>query len=198
MRRSLVLVCPLAGHPGVAFPQWSARIEEGAIAFRGASHDKSGLVPSADFRPYHAATAYVGIERRWGRFGTALGLLHASPGVAAESDKTVFVAKDLLAFWEIAPEASVRLVQVGGGIALRAQVGPVLDIRLPNGETSHSRVGAHTGVTLEWPLGAMVTGSLRAALAFSGSAFEPEDLPSRFELRPLVRRSIAGGVRWRF
>jgi hypothetical protein len=198
MRRSLVLLCLLACFPGAAFAQWSVRLETGAIAFSGASHDTSGATPPADFRPYHATTVQADVERRWAKWGVAVSVFHGSPGLALESDATAFVAKSLLAFWEIAPEVSLRLARTGGGVAVRAHLGPLFDIWLPDGETSHTRVGAHTGLSLEWPLGARVTGSVRTALALSGSAFTQDELPSRFELRPLWRRGVAGGVRWRF
>jgi hypothetical protein len=201
MRRSQVLVWYLlVGLPRAALAQWSARLELGVIAFSGASHDTSGVMPVADFRPYHAATLQIAVERRWARLGAAVDLLHAQPGFALESDKTVFVAKDLLAFWEIALEASMRLTGsgVGTGPTMRAQLGPLVDIWLPTGGASLTRVGAHAGLSLEWPFGTRVTGSVRAALALSGSAFRPGDLPPRFDVRPLWRRGVAGGVRWRF
>lgn len=193
---------PARRSPGAAHAQWSARLELGAIAFSGASHDTSGSVPPADFRPYHSTTVQVGVERRWGTLGAAVDVLHGAPGVALESDKTVFVAKDLLAFWEIALEVSLRLAGTGTGtgtgLTMRAQIGPLVDIWLPNGAASLTRAGARAGLSLEWPFGARITGSVRAALALSGSPFRPEDLPSRFEVRPLWRRGVAGGVCWRF
>jgi hypothetical protein len=199
MRRSQALVwCLLVGLPGAAHAQWSARFELGTIAFSGASHDTSGSVPPANFRPYHATTVQVGVERRWRTLGAAVDVLHGGPGVALESDETVFVAKDLLAFWEIALEGSLHLAETGTGLTLRAQIGPLVDIWLPSGAASLMRAGARGGLSLEWPFGARVTGSVRVALALSGSPFQPEDLPSRFEVRPLWRRGVAGGIRWRF
>ena len=123
-------------------------------------------------------------------------MLRGSPGLALESDETVFVAKNLLAFWEIAPEVSMGVA--GSEVSVRLQLGPLFDVWLPEGGTSHSRVGAHAGVSLEWLLGARVSGSVQAALALSSSAFRPGDLPARFELPSLWRRGVAGGVRWRF
>lgn len=196
MRTALVLIALFATLVEVPAAQTRLGLELGGAAFSGGSLDTSvgGL---SSLKPYHASVVGVRVEYMSGRLGIGIALLRGSPGVAQDAGERVVVGKDLLSVIEAAPAVSIRLANLDLGTVLRAQAGPLIDVWSPKGASDRTRFGAQTGVTLEWPVSKKLMGTVGISVAWMGSAFEQQDLPPSYARRTMVRRSIAGGVRWR-
>ena len=171
--------------------QWHIGVALGEVSFRGASTDTSATTDPAELRPSRGLSVAVQLEHYWGPWGGELGVVSAGTGVQEESADFITIAKHAMHVYEFAPAASYALTDV-----FRLHVGPLFDIWKPEGAPDRTRIGALTAISAAWSFPAGFSVSLRAALALTSSPFRVDELPDRFDLRRMWRRSVAVGLAW--
>lgn len=195
---SAMVGCTLVGVPRVATAQWQVGLDLAWTSFGDAASDTSAGSSGAVFHPGAGGTVGVRIEHQWSRFGLAISAHRMKPTVAEESDVVIVAAKHQLRFTEIAPAVTVRIARLAAGASLHVQAGPVVDIWEPQGLSARSEVGVATGLTVLFPLTGRLSGAVRAMLAHSGSPFEGDDLPDRFEPHAMWRHAVSIGLQMGF
>jgi hypothetical protein len=197
--RALAVVALLAALPGgTVMGQWHVGLELGSTRYSGSAHDTSSSTGPPTFRPGAAPMIGLRVERIMGRFGAALRVSYAKPGLAAGGNDLTVVDKSSGELIEVATLVAVRVG--GGGIgpsgAIRAELGPALHL-WKFGDDLRSRIGALGAVAYEWPVAGRLSGAIRLEGALSRSWFEEGDLPPEYELRPTWRYGVTLGLRYR-
>jgi len=186
---SLLLGLTLTPRPAAA--QWGLGAEIGVARFGGTSRDTNGTRVA----PYRPTTLALRVDRALGFTRVALAVLYAKTGFAGEQDNLAVVQYDAGSFWELAPDASVRVARFGAGAEARLEAGPVVELWDVGGE-SRSRVGGRVAGAVEWPIARALTGSLRVSGVMTGSVFDGEEVPPGVELLATRRLAVAIGLRY--
>jgi hypothetical protein len=139
----------------------------------------------------------VGIERQKPGLGWGIRLQYASAGLALEGEDAVAAVKGALDIYGIAPELSVPLKTLPGGLQLRLSGGPLVEFWEVGAEHSHARVGAQVGIGLQLPLGGRFLAGLTGSGAVSPSPFDAGDLGTEYEPRTLWRRGLSANLYYR-
>ncbi len=198
MRRHFAIVLCLSSGPLPPLAaQWSIGIDAGVSHFSGTSRDTTAASDPSSLRPHHPTLIGLRIDRGFGRMSVSLGLTYASADLVAENKELGVVEKDLLGLREIAPEITYLLGTTRNGLKLLTHVGPLIDVWLLKEAESRTRLGAHAGVSVEWPVAGRLTGSIRAGAALTGSVFNEGELPPELGRRAMWRRSLSIGLRYR-
>ena len=195
MMRPFALATLLALPPALN-AQWSVGLSIGVARHFG------GAVSTADSTPGSAhpgRPTWIGVAvgRDWGTVRGDLGFSYGSPGLAVEIPGGVFLDTKALRFYSASPEATVRLLSIGNGGALRAGGGGDVVFWAVTGGDTRMRVGGHVTVVYEWPVAGRFLGDLQAGVSFTPSLFDAADVSPPFERRMLVRPSVSIGLRYR-
>lgn len=190
---SLILISSVIPAPSAA--QWSAKLELGAERFWGGSIENAPEHRS--FRPYRPTTFGVGLARQSGRLGLGLQLQYAKAGLALEGADAVAAAKGVFTIYSASPEVSYCIVSLETGSELMLHAGPLLELWHIVDQTSRTRVGVQTVVSLDVALGGSLAASILAGVAISGSPFEVGELDPSYDLRALWRRRFAVALKYR-
>jgi hypothetical protein len=175
----------------VSVAQWSVSAHIGVARFKGSSRDTSGTRVG----PYRPTTLELRVDRVVGPTRVAITVLRAKTGIAGERAGLAVVQYDAASLWEIAPQASLRLVHFGAGVDVRVEGGPAFELWDLNGE-ARNRVGGRAATVMEWPLAGGLTGSLHVNAVLSGSVFDASDAPSGVERLATRRLGVAVGLRY--
>jgi len=179
------LAPPLAG-------QWAIAPEVGLTAFSGSSRDTSGV----RLGPTRATVLGLRFGRESRRFGLGLRLLAGSTGVGATDGDLTVIQEHQLRLFEVAGFFSWHVAQVGTASRVRFEAGPVLDVWMPEGASSHSRFGAIAALSWAFPVTPRLDAALRLEGAVTGSLFDRADLPPSVEPRATWRRGVGFALRW--
>jgi hypothetical protein len=188
---TLVLASAL---PDLGFAQWLIGLEVGSERYWGGSVENTP--DQRSFRPYRPTTFGVALERRGRSVGGALRLHYADASMALEGDDAVVAVKDVFSVIGAAVELSYRVATLGQNEVL-LHAGPLVERWSLIDEESRVRVGAQGAVSLNIPLGSRVALALLANAAVVGSPFEEDELNFEYDLRPLWRRGLVAGLRYR-
>ena len=186
-----LFLCGLLFTPRPAVAQWGLSGEIGVARFGGTSRDTS----EARVAPYRPTTFAMRLDRALGSTRVELAVQYAKTGFAGERDNIAIVQYDVGSFWELAPDASVRLARFGAGVDARLEAGPVVDLWKVEGDT-RTRVGGRAAAALEWPIARAFTGSLRVSGALTGSVFDAAEVPDGVERVATRRVAVAIGLRY--
>ena len=185
------LVIGLALSPRVGAAQWGVSAHIGVARFGGSARDTSGTRVG----PYRPTTLELRVDRAVGATRLTIAVVRAKTGIAGERAGVAVVQYDAASLWEIAPQASLRLVHFGAGVDVRVEAGPAFELWDLNGE-ARNRVGGRAATVMEWPLAGGLTGSLHVNAVLSGSVFDASDAPSGVERLPTRRFGVAVGLRY--
>ncbi len=193
LTRTLVqLGLAAASSPGLA-AQWGVSAEIGVARFGGTARDTSGTTVG----PYRPTTFACRLDRQFGAVRGGISLLYAHPGLAGQQRDLAVVFYDGTSLVEVGPEVSIGFARFATGAVVRVEGGPVLDLWDVDGETSRTRVGAHAGLALEWPLSSRFTGTVRARGALTGSMMNADEQSTNFERHATRRFGVSLGLRYR-
>jgi hypothetical protein len=201
MRAALILRSATAALMAMSFGvpaasgQWTVALELGADRFWGGSVEHGPERRS--FRPYRPTTFGGALERRSGKGGVGIRLLHTRASLALEGNDAVVAAKGVFKVYGAAPEVSYRIASVGSGNQVLLRVGPLFEIWSIIDQKSRTRVGVQGAASLGIPLGGGFAGILSAGAALIPSPFEDGELLQGYDLRGLWRRRFAVGLQYR-
>ena len=192
-----VILVLLAVVPGAAVSgQWYVGLEIGSTYYGGSAHDTSNGNGPPWFRPGAAQVIGLRVARTMGRFGAALRVSYAKPGLAVDGNDLTVVDKSSGELFEGATLVAVRVGGIGPSGAVRAELGPALHL-WRFGDDIHARIGALGAVAYEWPVAGRFSGAIRLEGALSRSWFEKGDLPPEYERRLTWRYGVMLGLRYR-
>ena len=194
----LVCVLALMLHGVVrasAQAQWSAAFQVGADRFWGVSIDNTAEHRS--FRPYRPTTFAAALQRR-GKLGFTLRLAYAEAGMGLEGEGAVVAVKDVFTIYSVAPALSYQVATIGAENSLSIAAGPVFEVWRIADLSSRTRLGGQTSIGLAVPLSRKFAATISGSVAVISSPFAGGELPPEYELRASWRRSLAGGLEYRF
>jgi hypothetical protein len=174
--------------------QWLVGVEVGSDRFWGGSAGKAE--PNLSFRPYRPTTFGLGLERRHGSLGVGLRLHYTGASMALEGGEAIVAAKGVFDVYGFNPELVYRIASVGAGNALLLRGGPLVEVWKIVDESTKTRVGAQTALSLTVPLGSGFAASVLAGVALTSSPFTSDQIAPDFEPRALWRRSIAARMEY--
>jgi hypothetical protein len=190
-------VALLVAVPGAAVVgQWHVGLEVGSTYYGGSARDTANGSGPPTLRPGAAQAIGLRVARTLGRFGAALRVSYAKPGLAAQGMDFTIVDKSSGELIEVTTLVAVRVGGIGPSGVVRAELGPALHL-WKFGEEFRWRVGALGAVAYEWPVAGRFSGAVRLEGALSRSWFETGDLPPEYELRLTWRYGVTLGVRYR-
>ncbi len=187
---AILLACAAPAPPLVG--QWSIAPEVGLTAFSGSSRDTGGV----RLGPTRATVVGLRFGRESPRFGLGLRLLTGSTGVGATDGDLTVIQEHQLRLFEVAGFLSWHLGPIGTASRLGLEAGPVLDIWMPEGVSSRSRVGVGAAAVWAFPVTQRLDAALRLEGTLTGSLFDPADLPPSVAARPTWRRGVGWALRW--
>lgn len=146
----------------------------------------------------HDPTLYgIRLERLGRRIGLGLSVRYSKPGFAfGDADVTILDSELGFRLVELAPEASLHIAGTATGAALRARLGPVLDIWSWDLADSQTRLGARFGLGADLPIGGRFAAALSTGVTLTGSMLSQADVGSDFEMRSVVRTEVGVGLRY--
>lgn len=191
----LSLILPSA-LPASAQARWAAALHIGADRFWGGSVDQSP--EHLSFRPYRPTTFAASLDRRGHKVGVGLRLGYASAAMALEGTGAVAGVSDIFTIYSLAPSLSYVVATLGSGNSLLVAAGPLLELWDIADLDSRTRIGGQTSIALAVPLSRRLGATLSGGIAVISSPFDDGELPPEYTLRALWRRSLAGGLEYRF
>jgi len=190
---TLVLLGLTAAPPWRLAAQWDVSADIGAARFGGTARDTSGTV----IGPYRPTTFAVRIDRQFGALRGGIAVLYTRPGMSGQRDNIAVVFYDGTSLVEVGPELSIRLARFATGAVARAEGGPALDVWDVDGATTRTRVGAHAGLTLEWPLSGRFTGTVRARGVLTASMMNADEQTPDIKRHATRQVGFSVGLRYR-
>ncbi|HET9709194.1 MAG TPA: hypothetical protein VFP39_12925 [Gemmatimonadales bacterium] len=187
---ALLLVC-VATTP--ALPgQWSLAPEVGLTAFSGSGRDSSRLRVG----PTRATVVALRIGREFPHLAVGVRVLTGSTGFGATDGDLTVIQEHQLRLVEFAGFLSWTVAQVGTASRLGFEAGPVLDLWMPQGASSRSRVGAVAALSWAFPVSPRLDAALRLEGTRTGSLFDAADLPPSAQRRATWRRGVGFALQW--
>jgi hypothetical protein len=187
----LLVALPL----GTLSGQWLVGVDVAAWRFAAVASDTAPGGPWTTLTGSTAATFRV--ERQATKLRLGLGLVWARSGFATGDADFAVEARDVFRLWEVAPEVALRVAGAGPGATAWVHAGPILDVWLPEGADTRTRVGGQAGASLAFPLAGRVAGTIRLQGSVTPSVFTEAELPPGFEPRATRRLEVAVGFRYR-
>lgn len=191
MRTCIAILLACAAPPALA-GQWSLSPEVGLTAFSGSSRDSGGVRVG----PTRATVVGLRFGRETRGSGIGLRLLTGSSGFGATDGDLSVIQEHQLRLVEVAGFFSWHVMQIGTASRLGVELGPVLDIWMPQGASSRSRFGAAAALSWTFPVSPRLDAALRVEGTLTGSLFDPADLPAGAERRATWRRGAGFALRW--
>jgi len=193
-----VLVAVLGSTPAAGSTQngaWAISADVSTVWFGGGAED-----PAADITigPGPATAFGLGVTRVAGSVRLGVRLLRLESGLRLSGEGVTLTAENSgFTLYELAPEVSFRLVQLGSaGSNLRLAGGPTFDLWQLAGVDDRTRAGGRALVALEIPVAGGWIGATWLEGAVSGSVFDANELPSEYERRSLLRGSVGVELRY--
>jgi hypothetical protein len=193
LRRTLVLLVVLAA-PADAQSGWGIGLEVGIQRLWGASGPLPGSEELA-FRPYRPTHVGVRVDRDVGGLRLGFGARYAQCAAGGEYPGGATLFTEGFTLLELAPEAGMRLVRLGGGAAVRSFGGPVISIWGPPDDASRARLGVRVGLEVEAPVGSRVRLVTRLHAGVGGSALDEDDVPVGYEVRSMPSAGVSVGFK---
>ena len=194
--RILSIAILLCGAASRLAAQWYAGAEISVTRYGGSSHDTTSTHTASQGRPGDATMLHLRVGRNWRRYGIAVRLARAKPGLAVTGEGLNLTDKRSGGLTELAAIASTRVGGIGPSGAVRMELGPALHLWSTD-DGVRSRVGANGAVAYEWLFVGRVTASVRLEGMLSKSWFDPSDLPPEFERQVTWRYGVGLGLRYR-
>lgn len=211
---AVVVLGPVAllraqSNAGLIRGRWSITVSVGAASFSGASRE---TVPSDDrlaFAPYRPTMwgigltygreqVRIGVAARYGQPG--LRIRGTPPGVEDQESAALNVLiENAYHLSTFTGSVSTRLRRLQSGPSVRASLGAGIERWAAPGAPIRTIGGGQLGLSVEAALGRGFVAELSGELGFTpASPFRKSDLPEGYEPRSTWRRTLAGGVSWRF
>lgn len=172
--------------------QWSVAPEVGLVAFAGTSRDSAGV----RIGPTRSTVIGLRFGRETARGGVSLRILTGSTGFGATDGDLTVIQEHQLRLLEVAGVVSWRLRRIGVASGLGLELGPVLDVWMPQGATSHSRIGGEAALSWAFAVTPRLDAALRLEGAVTGSMLDSNDLPASAERKATWRRGVGLALRW--
>ena len=195
--------------PAPSERRWAIGLLLGTTAFSGATDATGPDGEKLTYTPYRPAI--TGLRVSHGGNGLRLGgsVQFGRPGLAfrgapesggSEGDAGLLVVgESVYHLWTFGARASTALLRLDGAASLRPSLGLVLERWSAPASPARVIAGGEAGLGLEVPLKGHLVAEFTGALGYTPrSPFRREDVPGEFRLRSTWRRSIMGGVGWRF
>ena len=177
---SVAAAVPLSG-------QWSLTPEIGLAAFSGTSRDSGGV----RLGPTRASVVALRFGWESPRLGVGLRVLTGSTGVGATDGDLTVIQEHQLRLFEFAGLMSWLVARVGTASRLSLEAGPALDIWVPQGGSSRTRVGAVAGAAWTFPVTPRLAAAVRLEAVLTPSLLDAADLPAGAERRATWRRGVS-------
>jgi hypothetical protein len=215
MRRSagwIGLLWWAVGSPGTAQTsvalrgQWALGLSVGVSSYSGVTEGTGPGGEADGFTPYRPTMwgialtcgkerVRVGLTARYGQAG--LGIRGVPPAEEGTPSGLLVIAEN--AYHVGAHQASTRLVRLRGGPSLRPSLALNVERWTAPGTPARTTAGGQAGLALEVVLTRALVGTLEGEVGFTpASPFRAADLPEGYRVRSAWRRTLAGGVYWRF
>jgi len=191
---------PLRGH-------WAIGLSIGVSSFSTVSQGKDADGIILGFAPYRPTLWGLGVGYGRERLRLMLTARYGQAGLSAQgvSDGSttppdaLVIAPNVLHLAVFTAAFSTRLVRLRGGPSLRPSFGLGLERWTGAGSPTRTIAGGQGGIALEVILTRALVATLEGELGYTpASPFRREDLPQGFRLLGAWRRTLAGGVYWRF
>jgi len=189
--------------------RWAIGLAVGMSSFSAGTEGLDADGQRLEFSPYRPTM--WGVAAAYGREGLRFNLAarYGEPGLGARGKTVSDQGEQIAGGLVVVPEAyhlasftlgaSTRLLRLRGGPALRPSLALNLERWTGVGAPTRSVLGGQTGLALEVALTRAFVGTLEGELGYSpASPFRKEDLPEGFQQRGVWRRTLAGGISWRF
>ena len=186
-----ILLVGVAAAPALA-GQWSIAPEVGLVAFAGTSRDSAGV----RIGPTRATVIGLRFGRETVRSGVGVRVLTGSTGFGATDGNLTVIQEHQLRLFEVAGFFSWHLRQIGAASRLGLELGPVLDVWMPQGASSQSRIGGVAALSWAFPVSPRLDAALRLEGAVTGSLFDANALPPSAERKATWRRGVGFALRW--
>jgi hypothetical protein len=182
--------------------KWRLGLSVGTARFAGAA---AGTSQESDtLRIFPSGTTLWGLGAVYGqesiRFGVSVR--YGQPGLAVRGPETsglLIIAQNAYHLGVFTASVSSHLLRLRGGPVLRPSVALSLERWTGVGSPTRSTFGGQAGIALEVGLTPGFVATLEGELGFTpASPFRKADLPEGFEQRGAWRRTLAGGLAWRF
>ena len=217
MRRSLGwtgLLCWAMASPGSAQTsvalrgQWALGISIGVSSFSGVTEGTGPQGEPVGFTPYRPTMwgltlsrgkdrIRVGVGARYGQAG--LGIRGEPAAGEGSASGVLVIAENAYHLTAFTGALSTRLLRLRGGPALRPSLALNVERWTAPGTPVRTIAGGQAGLALEVVLTRELVGTLEGEVGFTpASPFHGEDLPEGYRARSAWRRTLAGGVYWRF
>jgi hypothetical protein len=190
--RAVLALALLMLLPAPLSAQWRIGLELATEHYGGSSRDTGGVTVGPG-----AGTAFgIRIERSVRSASLALRLAYSHPGFAASGGDLMFVDKSTGLHFEAGVLTSFRVGGIGPSGAVRAELGPALQLWNVAGEV-RARLGGVGAAVYEWPVAARWIGRIRLEGMLSESWFDRADVPDGARRRPTWRYGIGLGLSYR-
>lgn len=217
MRRSLGwtgLLCWVLASPGSAQTsvalrgQWALGLSLGVSSFSGVTEGSGPQGEPVGFLPYRPTMwgiaitrgkerVRVGLSARYGQAG--LGIRGAPPTADGPASAVLVIAENAYHVGALTGGVSTRMVRLRGGPSLRPSLALNLERWTAPGTPARTIAGGQAGLALEVVLTRALVGTLEGEVGFTpASPFHAHDLPEGYRVRSAWRRTLGGGVYWRF
>jgi hypothetical protein len=193
----LAVIALSIGTPASAWSQWSLSLALESDRYWGGSLELDNSPEQKSFRPYRPTVFGVGVEHRTGSVGLGLRARYAEAGLGLEGSGAVVAAKGAFTVVGLAPEMSYQVATLGPGNRLLLHLGPLFEFWHPIDQEWRTRVGVQGAVSLAVPLGGRFGLSIDGNVGVTASPFRADELLDLYDLRPLWRRGISGGIQYR-
>lgn len=186
----LTILWSLSSRPCLG--QWHLGVELATASYHGSSRDSSGVAGG----PGGATALGLRLERGFKRFSEVLRISYANPGLAVTSQGLTLSDKTAGNHVEVAMLTSFRVGGIGPSGAVRAELGPALQLWNFVGEV-RARVGGIAAARYEWAIAGRWSGQVRFEGMLSPSWFNKDEVPPEIERHSTWRYGVGIGLRYR-
>ena len=195
--------------PAAKEHRWAVGLLLGTTSFSGATDATGPDGEKLTFTPYRPAITGLRVSHggnglrldasvQFGRPGLAFRGAQGS-GAGAPDAGLLVVGESVYHLWTFGARATTELLRLEGAASLRPSLGLALERWSAPASPPRLIVGGEAGLGLEVPLKGPLVAEFTGALGYTPrSPFRREDVPEEFRLRSTWRKSIMGGVSWRF
>ena len=189
--------------------RWALGVSVGVSSFSAASEGTAADGEHIEFNAYRPTMLGVALAFGGERLRLNASARYGEPGLGArgvtvpdgEGSATgaLVVLDAAYHLTSFTLGSSTRLLRLRGGPALRPSLALNLERWTGAGSPTRSVLAGQAGLTLEFALTRAFVGTLEGELGYSpASPFRKEDVPQDFVRHGVWRRSLAGGLYWRF